>query len=208
MKKTEQTTDQQVIKRAGKGLAGIVAQISFKLWSEEAFRELIDFDKISQTEQDRIFNEIEVTFLGLFNLYLINLRAQVPKEDHPEMLTDLQVALKEGFLSIYEEMSLPEIFVKQWRTLIDMRFSEYETDFKLFLEESEKIDQLSSKDISLKLKWARVETITMDGWSHIRRGDIDEADLLRKYLQKWVIDLDAIFSESVKNLVFQPLGYS
>lgn len=47
------------------------------------------------------------------------------------------------------------------------------------------------KDDSLRTIWARIETITIDCLSHIRRGDVKEDDPLWKLLRKWIITLDA-----------------
>ncbi|MDO8499000.1 MAG: hypothetical protein Q7S44_04410 [bacterium] len=46
-------------------VAEIVAQASYDLWKDEEFRKMVNFETLSQTEQDRIFNELEVTLLGL-----------------------------------------------------------------------------------------------------------------------------------------------
>ena len=197
----------EVIKKLGKAFAKVVPRVSFMLWEKKKFRKLIDFDNISQIEQDRIFNELEVTFLGLFYLYLDNLALQLQDEKEKEVIEKLKPALINGFLSIFSELAIEEKFVSGWKVLVDMRIEEYKKDFELLLKEGKDIKELK-KDGKFRIFWARIQTITLDGLSHIRRGKLDEKDPLRKLLKDWVKEVDGIYSEAVKELIFKPIGRS
>lgn len=166
---------------------------------------MVDFDNISQTEQDRIFNEIEVSFLGLFLIYLDNLHQQFALKVEKDQIKKLQIAAQNGFLSIYQDLNIGEQLIKQWELLILIRLKEYRKDFKALMKQNIK----DFKDNqSLKLKWARIQTITLDALTHIRRGKLDEKDLLRRYLQDWILNVDKIFSDAIKEFFFKPSGYS
>ncbi len=200
---------EEILNKVSQGLASVVAKVSFQLWQEEKFRELIDFDNISQTEQDRIFNELEVSFLGLFYLYLDNLSLQLENhEEHEEKEITEQIknSLKGGFLQLNRDLGIEEKFVKIWADLIDMRFKEYIEDFAGLMKEG--IREKKLKDEKFRLFWARVQTITLDCLQHIRRGKLEEKDSLRKYLQEWVVNVDKIYSDAVKEMIFKPKAES
>lgn len=195
---------EEILKNLGKVLANVVAKVSFMIWQKEDFREMISFDKISQTEQDRIFNELEVSFLGLFYLYLDNLSSQLENQEEKELVEQLKPALRKGFISMYEDLKIEEKYITIWKELINMRFEEYEKDFNALMKEGAKMKKL--KDGKIRLFWARVETITLDCLQHIRRGKLELKDPLRKYLQDWVVNIDKIYSDAIKELIFKPVA--
>lgn len=194
----------KILNELGKGLANVVAKVSFMLWEKKEFRGFIDFDNISQTEQDRIFNELEVSFLGLFYLYLDNLSSQLKAEEEKKITDKLKSSLKTGFVQMYRDLNIEEKYVKTWELLINMRFKEYQEDFKGLMAEGKKMEKL--KDEKFRLFWARTQTITLDCLQHIRRGKLDQKDPLRKYLQDWVVNVDKIYSDTIKELIFKPVA--
>lgn len=188
------------IKKIGKDAAQMITHLSFKIWQQGDFRKLINFDNISQTEQDRIFNELEVSFIGLFVLHLDSIKPQIQSEEDLDAISRLQTAITSGFLELYRELKIDQKNLNQWETLISMRIAEYRKDFGLLMEETKKMKEFS-KDGDLKYLWARVETITLDMLSHIRRGKLEHKDPLRRQLQKVVTVLDQTFGQSIKKTV-------
>lgn len=197
---------EEILNKLGQTLANVVARVSFMLWQKEDFREMIDFDKISQTEQDRIFNELEVSFLGLFYLYLDNLSSQLEDGMEKELVEKLKPSLKKGFIGLYEDLKIEKKFIDIWKELINMRFDEYNEDFNSLMKEGIKEKKL--KDEKFRLFWARTQTITLDCLQHIRRGKLDHKDPLRKYLQDWIVNVDKIYSDTIKELIFNPKASS
>lgn len=197
----------EILNKLGRVLANVVAKVSFMLWEKTEFREMVDFEKISQTEQDRIFNELEVSFLGLFYLYLDNLSGQLENQEEKALVDQLKPVLKKGFISMYEDLKIEKKFIDIWKELINMRFEEYEKDFKLLVKEGMKTKKLKDDD-KFRLFWARNQTITLACLQHIRRGKLDHKDPLRKYLQDWVVNVDKIYSDTIKELIFKPVGAS
>ena len=189
--------------KLGDNIAQIVPEVSYLLWQKPEFRDLIDFNTINQAEQDRIFNELEVSFLGLFHLYLENLIVQIDDPKDSDMLAGIKSSLTEGFLSIMKGLGIQEEFIKQWSDLIEMRLKEYQTGFKYLMENSNNIKEFE-KNEGQKVVWARIETVTIDCISHIRRGKMDEKDPLKKYLKEWLAGVDQLFAEEIKKVVFKP----
>ena len=205
---------EEILDKLGQALANVVARVSFMLWEKKEFREMIDFDKISQTEQDRIFNELEVSFLGLFYLYLDNLSTQLENQAEKALVEQLKPALKKGFISLYEDLKIEKKFIDIWKELINMRFEEYKKDFKLLMKEGKKEKEIRKackvikNDEKFGLFWARNQAITLACLQHIRRGKLDHKDPLRKYLQDWVVNVDKIYSDAIKELIFKPVAKS
>ena len=189
--------------KLGDNIAQIVPEVSYLLWQKTEFREMIDFNSISQTEQDRIFNELEVSFLGLFHLYLENLIFQIDNKEEAEVLEGIKASLSKGFLAIMTGLGIEEEFIKQWSDLIEMRLKEYQTGFKYLMENSKNIKEFE-KNEGQKVVWARIETVTIDCISHIRHGKMEEKDPLKKYLQDWLTGVDQLFAEEIKKVVFKP----
>jgi hypothetical protein len=174
-----------------------IAQWSFDLWQLADFREFIKFDDISQTEQDRIFNELQVTALGLVIFQL---------EDAFPVFKDItETDLINEFISLYENIGTEKQFIDMWRQVISMRNDEYRRDKQTLREESKDWEQLKSLDDDMILRWLRVETLTIDGVTHIRYGELDENDPLIPFFRSWMIVLDNQFMKILKPLQEVPL---
>lgn len=165
-----------------KVLGVLISQGSFDFWQDEKFRKLVDFDKISQTEQDRIFNELEVSVLGLFVLKFPHLEEQGV----------------ESFMELMREVGIADEFLKTWQELIDLRLKEYTEHYQLAIDETKDFDELRNKEE--RVIWSRIETITIDCLTHIRRGKVKKGDPLWKMLREWFLMLDFAMSKIVKDL--------
>lgn len=174
---------------AGENIAKMIASESHQLWQRKDFRMYVDFDNLSQTEQDRIFNELEVSLIGLYVLRLDQALIDA-SEEKTIAFRGLKASIQEGFLKLLEDTGLENKHVKQWEKLIDIRLKEYRKDLKIALKESLNDPQFKGKDSDLRPTWARIETIMIDCLTHIRRGEIEENDPLWKFLRKWFITLD------------------
>lgn len=193
-----------LLKGAGEKLAEMVAQISFDLWQKDNFHTLINFDQISKTEQDRIFNELELTILGFLTLNLDYALSRTLGRASQRVLKTLQEEIKIGFLNLFISLGIEDKFIQEWKTLINMRFDEYRKDYKLALKESESMKEFEGKE-NFRIIWARVETLTIDGLSHIRRGNVKKGDSLWRYLRRFLTELDVNFSK-VTHVYVQPFA--
>lgn len=101
-------------------------------------------------------------------------------------LLEMKNNLVSEFLNQFREYGAEEKNIKQWATLINLRFDEYNGHYKLALKEAKKTKEFKDEE-ELGAAWARIETITIDCLTHIRRGKVEEKDPLWKLLRKWVI---------------------
>jgi len=99
--------------------------------------------------------------------------------------------LVEEFLNIFRELDVEENLVKQWHQLINLRFDEYNKDYKVAVAQSKKMKEFNEREDHLRIAWARIETITIDSLTHIRRGEVEEDDPLWRFLRKWFIAMDS-----------------
>lgn len=165
-------------------LAKIAAQASFDFWQDEKFRQLVDFDKIPKTEQDRIFNELEVTILGLIAARAI----QQP------VLIKLQQETSQAFIKLLQEVGIEEAHLDTWKLLIRLRFKEYKEDYKLLWKESEKWEEIKNSGEN-RIIWARVQALSLEGVKHIRRGVLEKEDPLIGYFRGWMMAIDMIITK-------------
>lgn len=186
----------EMFSESGKKLAQVAAGSSFEFWQRKDFRLYVNFQSLSQTEQDRMFNELEVSILGLFNLSL-DYAISVAKVEYKKLLEVLQKEITYGFLQLFLDLGTEKKFIDQWNKLIEMRFKEYHEDFKTAVKESDSWRELKG-DEEMRQTWARIETITIDCLTHIRRGEVKKDDPLWKLLRKWFISLEAQVSPIAK----------
>lgn len=179
-----------MLEESGKNIANLIAHSSFEFWNRKDFRLYVNFHALDKTEQDRIFNELEVSLIGLFTLQLDNALQLTSAKEQEIVFESLRKGIITGFLKMMSDLGIENKFLKQWETLIDMRLEEYRKDFKLAIAQSSKWKEFKNEDVKMKLAWARIETITIDCLHHIRRGEMDKDDPLWKLLRKWFITLD------------------
>lgn len=186
----------EMFMKSGKNLAQVVASSAFEFWQRKDFRLYVNFQSLSQTEQDRMFNELEVSVLGLFTLSL-DYAISIAKEEYKKLLKILQKEITYGFLQLFSDLGIEKKFIDQWDKLIGMRFKEYHEHLEISVKESGSWRELKG-DEEMRQTWARIETITIDCMTHIRRGDVKKDDPLWKLLRKWFISLEAQISPIAK----------
>lgn len=201
------SNERELIMQTGEKFGEIIAQVSFDFWQDQTFRILINFESINKTEQDRIFNELEVSVLGLLILNLDNAIQTSKSDDIEAFYSMLSKASTNGFLNLYKKLNIPQKYIDEWKVLIDMRLEEYRKDFKVAQKESKSLKEIK-EDPELGVIWAKVETITIDCLSHIRRGDVKPDDPLWKMLRKWFTMLEVTFDKLTLQLSTKPAAIS
>lgn len=190
MKKLSEEID-KMLEDSGKNIANLVASSSFEFWERKDFRLYVNFNSLDKTEQDRIFNELEVSVVGLFILNLDDAIALATATEQKIVFDSLQKSIVSGFIKMMSDLGIESKFLKQWGVLIDMRLEEYTKDYKLAIKESSRWKEMKNESEKIKFAWARIETVTIDCLSHIRRGEVKKDDPLWKLLRKWFISLDS-----------------
>jgi hypothetical protein len=174
----------QMADETASALVRTAASSSFELFRDKKFRQLAGFGQISQTEEDRIFNELVVASVVLIMLVLEAPDLRVAKE-FKEYLTDLIKKIPKAHLDYLKESGVKsKKHLREWKMLIDLRYKEYARDkhdvraAAMQIESSEK--GLDLDDLSKIQMLVPVQAVAIGCHHHICRGETDGQDDLFK----------------------------
>ncbi|MDO8451799.1 MAG: hypothetical protein Q7S76_02925 [bacterium] len=163
------------------------SHLAHNCFRDEEFRSLIRFDKHSEEEQNRLFNELTVTNIALLML-LIDQRVQETSEEfYKEYLVALRKAVPEFYSAFLRRINIPEALAKLWDQLVEMRYDEYSNDMlefrrRFFDEENELAHEIASDNFAMIF-----QTVVLGLYSHLTRGKIKKGDPLYLFLQKYLV---------------------
>jgi hypothetical protein len=156
---------------------------AFKLFQDRKFRRSAGFDQLSQTEQDRIFNELVVASIVLIMLILEAPDLRVAAELRG-YLSALNKRIPEAHLDYLKSLGVEKKYIQQWEKLIDMRYEEYSRDrhdvraAAMQIESSEK--RLDLDDLSKIQMLVPVQAVAIGCHHHICRSKTEGRDDLFK----------------------------
>lgn len=179
-----ESLDQMADATAG-ALSQAAASAAYHFFKDKGFRKLAGFDRLSQTEQDRIFNELVVANLVLFMLVFEAPDLRVADEQRG-YLTGVTKRIPQAYVKNLKELGIEAKYLKDWKKLIDMRYEEYARDrhdvraAAMELESKERtlnMDSLSKIQILVP-----VQTVAIGCHDHICRGKTAGKDDLFKLI--------------------------
>jgi hypothetical protein len=165
------------------GLVQVAAHQAFGLFHEKEFRRFVSFDIISQVEQDRIFNELVVSYVVLILLILEAPDLRVPREFRDYLLA-LKEKIPQAHLDHLRKLGLEGEHLQGWEKLMDLRYGEYAKDrhevraAAMEVESSGKA--LNLDDLSNIQMLVPVQTVAIGCHHHVCRGDTKGRDELFK----------------------------
>lgn len=198
MKKLRQPDDDRPVIAAADQLLDKLLPSAFKVFRDSKFRKIVDFDKISQVEQDRIFNELEVAAISLC-LFCLEQRESFMqfKDFHfwKEVLAKVPHVFEQRLLGFGVDQKNAQLF----RDLIKIRHEEY---FKISEGNRNWIDNDLGgiKSEYAKEIMARVQAVTVGTADHIRRGKLEAGDALIRHLRDWLFPLNMEITNFIKRL--------
>lgn len=163
-----------------------IAHSSFKIFKDRKFRQLVDFDNLEQTEQDRIFNELVVTGLSLAILMFRTL-AELTKDEASNYYSELQVETKSRYGNWLRELGVENEFTNLWKELIEMRCKEYQKNFQDYQKQLPRPQESNP--------W--IPVVAIGGYTHIRRGKTKQEDPLFLPIVRWVKELAITISKTL-----------
>jgi hypothetical protein len=164
-------------------LAQAAAGSAFHLFGDKQFRQLSNFEKLSETEQDRIFNELVIASLVLIMLVLDAPDLRVAREFR-SYLVDLNKRVPEAYLDHLRSLGVKAGNLRGWKKLISMRYEEYARDrhdvraAAMQIQSSRK--RLDLDDLSKIQMLVPVQAVAIGCHHHICRGKTDGRDELFK----------------------------
>jgi hypothetical protein len=158
---------------------------AFHLFQDKKFRRLAGFNQLSQTEQDRIFNELVVA-----SVVLIMLVVEAPdlsiSVEFRGYLSALNKMIPKAHVDYLRTLGIEDEYLLQWEKLIDMRYEEYSRDkhdvraAAMQIESSEK--RLDLDDLSKIQMIVPVQAVAIGCHHHICRGNTKGQDDLFKII--------------------------
>jgi len=127
IKKPEFESFDQMADTTASALAKAAASSAFDLFKDRQFRRLADLEQLSQTEEDRIFNELMVAFLVLIMLALEAPDLRIPREFR-DYCAALNKKIPKAHVDELRHLGVEKKHLKTWKKLINMRYEEYARD--------------------------------------------------------------------------------
>jgi hypothetical protein len=156
---------------------------AFHLFQNKQFRQLAGFGQLSQTEKDRIFNELVVASVVLIMLVLEapDLRVAAEFRDY---ISDLNKKIPKAHLEYLRTSGVEAEHLRDWEKLISMRYEEYARDrhgvraAAMQVESAEK--GLDMDDLSKIQMLVPLQAVAIGCHHHICLGDTEGRDELFK----------------------------
>lgn len=158
----------------------------FKLFLDKKFRKECDFDNLSKTDQDRIFNELIVWSLILVKK-IVKMSISDKEGENAEFYKQVKRHLFDKFIVWLEEIKIPKKLIGIWKKLIDLRENEYE-EAKTRMR-SEMMGEEKFADLVLKPNFIMVHIVAIQSFRHIIRGKGSPQNSLYQTILDWVTTL-------------------
>ena len=164
-------------------LVKAAADSAFSLFRDKRFRRPVKLDRLHQTEQDRIFNELIVGCIVLIMLTLEAPDLSIPKELRDYFVL-LEKKIPQAHVDQLRQLGVETEHLQTWEKLIDMRYEEYAKDrhdvraASMQIASSEKrldMDGLSKIQILVP-----VQAVAIGSHHHICRDKTENRDELFK----------------------------
>lgn len=177
----------QMAEATAAGFSQAAAASAHELFRDKEFRRLAGFERLSQGEQDRIFNELVVAFLVLIMLLLEAPDLRVPRELR-SYLAGLDKRISAAHVEHLRTLGVEADHLRDWEKLISMRYEEYARDRHEVRGAAMKIEsadkRLDLDDLSRIQLLLPVQTVAIGCHHHICRGNTDgQNDLFKQILK-------------------------
>jgi hypothetical protein len=110
---------------AARRIVNRILRSAFRLFRNPGFKKSAGFDTLSQTEHDRIFNELEVTGLAMCTL-MTEMMAQITeRRERSAFFGRVKDELPKRFKKFLKEIGIEQKHMEVWGKLIDLRLDEF-----------------------------------------------------------------------------------
>jgi hypothetical protein len=175
----------QMAEATAANLSQAAASAAFHLFKDKRFRKLAGFDRLSQTEQDRIFNELVVANLVLFMLVFEAPDLRVADEQRA-YLAGVTKKIPPAYVQNLKELGIEAKYLQDWEKLIGMRYEEYARDRHdvraAAMELESKEGSLDMNSLAQIQALVPVEAVAIGCHHHICRGKTAGKDDLFKLI--------------------------
>jgi len=184
---------------AGKLVRESVAMKSYSLWKDSQFRHLISFSELTNKQQDKIFNDLQLTALFYVLLFLED-KSEKSRDLNSVVYANIAEYVFESFLDMMRDVNLTNKQISLWKKLINLREQEYRQDLKYIMKESKKWDVFSKENKKLHEAWGRLATLSLGVLRKIKRGyKYSARDRLWRLIRRWLVSIEVELVNTFKD---------
>lgn len=169
----------------------LYSKSAFRLFREKDFRVWLEFDELTQQEQDRIFNELMVT-AGCLSVLMTETLIKFHEDDFKDFLKQVAGKLTTIHQETIRSLGVEDHLVKMWDDLLNIRKNEYMQDYNQYRSELPNVEEDNP--------WILVTAV--GGFDHITRGKGKPTDLVYRMILKWLgklsFEINGIFISDLK----------
>lgn len=200
MKKSGPPDDNRPAIAAADHILDMLLPSVFEIFRDKQFRKTIGFDQQSQTEQDRIFNELEIAAISL-SLFCLDQRESIIGNKDFHFWKNVRTKLPEQFVEKLSGYGVEKKYTRLFGNLISMRHEEYRKIAEGSRDDLENDERFSGYKTTIAMDTLnRVQAITVGTADHIRRGKLEAGDKLMSVLRGWLFPLDMEINKFIKKL--------
>lgn len=168
---------------------------AFRFFKDEEPRKLLNFEKLDQIEQDRIFNELVMTAILaivfalnsriLYEEYLPDSRSLRAKIS---FLKDIKNQVFNDFLEWYSGFGIDKKYIDLFEKCLKMRYDEYQEDKIRLIKELPKED-IFDYEIDNELahhELCAMQSLVVGSLFHIKRGETSPEDIFVRPYKTWL----------------------
>lgn len=160
------------------------AELAGKVFNDNHFQKMAKIKELDQEEQDRIFNEVQVSGL-VYCIIFIEQRRQYLNENRSVLWRDVIEKIPKTFCGWLSELGVEKEYVNIWEKLIDLRLREYQEGiFEMKNVLKKKLDDDPRENI--KEIFYSLESVAIGGMLHITRGKAEPDNPLKRHMMTWL----------------------
>lgn len=160
------------------------AELAGKVFNDNQFQKMAKVNELDQEEQNRIFNEVQVSGL-VYGIIFIEQKRKYLGENRAALWREVAEKIPKSFCNWLSELGIEKEYADTWKKLIYLRLSEYQEgifEIKNVLEKELKNDPRENiKEILYSL-----ESVAISGMLHITRGKAEPGDPLKRHMMTWL----------------------
>ncbi len=160
------------------------AELAGKVFNDNHFQKMAKIKELDQEEQNRIFNEVQVSGL-VYCMIFIEQRRQYLNENRSVLWRDVIEKIPKTFCGWLSELGVEKEYVNIWEKLIDLRLREYQEGiFEMKNVLKKELDDDPREDI--KEIFYSLESVAIGGILHITRGKAEPDNPLKRHMMTWL----------------------
>ena len=172
---------------------------SYSLWKGSKFREATGFSGLSNKEQDKIFNDLEITAL-IYTLLFLEDRASKKNDKDDVVYLNIGEYIISAFLELMVGAQVSNTQLKLWRKLIELRQREYRKNVDYTMKESREWGVFEPGDKLLHQVWGRILALSLGTLKHIKHDSkASIKDPLWPVLRRWLVGLEVELTQIFKD---------